>query len=101
MGNEAILINYQTRKEFCHCCERVITDGEMSKVKTFELSIKRLTSSMNWKKYVEHEEDLPETVRGYVFDIIEYYAVGSGERLYIAKGEIEKVMQFILDNFKK
>lgn len=99
--DEEIIINFQTRKDYCHCCDRDMENAKWSEMKQFELSTKNLLDNDNWEEYVKYEEDLPEMVSGYIFDTIEFHACHSGESLKFSKSETDKVIQFLLNNYKQ
>lgn len=99
--NNLITIKYKIREEFCSCCDRDFEDAKLSTVRTFDFAVKNILERANWKVYMAFEEELREAVEEYIFETISFYAVSSNISVHVCEGESDKVIQFILNKFKK
>lgn len=95
--DKKVTVKYQTRKEYCQCCERKLDNPTTSEVREFHISKGDILSWSNeWKDIVEFEDDLNEIVMEFVYETIRFFATSYSDRLVIESSEFEKVKQFVL-----
>lgn len=93
---DRITIKFHAQKEFCHCCDRKLDEVKRSETREFDFYEKQLREDVNWKLYDESE--LEEVVRGYVSDVIEFFAVGAHDRLILPEGEVNRMVEYVKEN---
>ncbi|MDF2902387.1 MAG: hypothetical protein K0S25_25 [Bacillus sp. (in: firmicutes)] len=96
----SVVIEYRTRKDYCHCCDQKLSNPKISEIREFEFNKDNLLSWGDWKDIAEFEEDLRECVRDYVCETISFFATNSSEKLIISPSEFGKVQQFVLNTIK-
>jgi len=96
MSNQTVVVNYQTQKHYCACCNQKLPEAETSKPREFEISKEDALHWANWKDAAEYPEDLESMVDEFVYEIIKFHAVDSNVKLIIEESEVEKVREFIL-----
>lgn len=89
-------IRFQTQKEFCHCCDKELDEVELSEMREFDFYEKQLREDIDWKLYDESE--LEGVVRGYISDVIEFFAVDTYDRLVLLEGEVDRMIEYVKEN---
>ncbi|MFK7678651.1 hypothetical protein ACI3ER_11475 [Bacillus sp. Wb] len=99
--SEIIAIKYKTRKDYCSCCDQPIKDAKTSDFKEFDFSKEKLINWQDWRQYKEFKEDIQEMVQEYAFETISFFATSSDERVFIEQPELNKLVNFILEQVNK
>lgn len=94
--DQTVIVKYQTRIEYCQCCEQKLPNTKISDIREFEFSKENLMSWTDWREVAEFEEDLDAIVQEYVYETISFFATSSGTKILIDDNEFEKVKEFIL-----
>ena len=104
LKNETITVKYQTRKEFCECCDRNFDNAELGKVREFDVSLEKdVFNWTEWDYYFEYEDEdeMRDAVDECLYGMISFYAVKSNEVMRLCDGELDKVVQIVVDKYKK
>ena len=96
MMEEIITVNYQTRKDYCNCCEQKLPNAKISEMKEFDFDKKSLMSWGDWNELAQYDDDLNDCVEQYVCETIGFFAESSTERILVNESELVKVKEFIL-----
>lgn len=94
MNQTVVVIEYQTREDWCHCCNQKLPEPKTSEIRRFEFNAKNLPEDMNWAEL--DEDDFEQAVEEYVWETIGFFATRSGEQIIIKKSELGKFKQFVL-----
>lgn len=100
--DDKITLKYQTRKEFCSCCDRNFDDAELGEVREFDVSLEDVFNWTEWDYYFEYEDadEMRDSVDECIYNMISFYAVGSNEVMRLCDGELDKIVQVIVDKYK-
>lgn len=90
-----VIINYKTRKDYCHCCEQKLPNAKTSGNREFVISKDDVMGSRDWKEVLEFEDDFQSIVEEYIYETISFFATNSYEKIFIENSEFEKVKQLI------
>ncbi|ERN53958.1 hypothetical protein M3689_17655 [Alkalihalophilus marmarensis] len=93
--DKTIVIEFQTREEYCRCCDQKLATPKTSEVREFEFDKADIMSWGNWKEISMIEEDLRESVKDYVCETISFLAISPFEKLLIEESEFDKVKKFV------
>ena len=97
---DKVTIEYQTRKDYCHCCEQKLPNPVISATRTFNFTKDNFLESLekeNWKVEAECKEALLSLIKEFVYETIQFYAADSDDRILIEKNEFLKVKTFVLE----
>lgn len=88
------MINYRTRRDYCHCCDRKLDNPKLSEIREFRIDKDDVLSWTEWKVVIEYD-DIKYMVREFVCDTIRFFATNFDDKLLIEKSEFDKVIEFI------
>ena len=99
MSNQTIVVKYQTKKNYCSCCDQKLPQAEISKIREIEFSKEIALNWVNWNEVVEFPEDMESMVPEFIHETISFFATNSYEKIIIEDSEVEKVKEFIFREF--
>lgn len=97
-----ITIQYQTIEEYCHCCGQELQESNVSEVREFDFQDEDFLKHREIECLMENEEldEIEYYITNVICETISFYAISNDETVKLLDGEIEKVMKFILENYK-
>jgi hypothetical protein len=97
--SEKVVVEYKTKKTFCHCCGQTIENPKTSQARSFSFTRNDCLEWLDqeyWNSEAEDEGELNRLVDEFVYDTIDFFATSSDEMVIVEKDELEKVKAFIL-----
>ncbi|MGG3890266.1 hypothetical protein [Metabacillus fastidiosus] len=97
MISKKVVVEYKTKRDYCHCCNQKLPEAKVSEMRKFELSKENfLEWTDDWDEIAKYD-DLGCVVEEFVYETIDFYTTSSYESIVIDGSEFDKINQFVLN----